>query len=69
MSSCSLVEESLVNEDKLLSRQLQQIGNSVQTKLIVPSDAHTLFLFITSASLLQNSEYRESMNMYISLLS
>ncbi len=25
----SLVEESLVNEDKLLSRQLQQVGNPV----------------------------------------
>ena len=24
-----LVEESLVNEDKLLSRQLQQVGNPV----------------------------------------
>jgi len=55
MSSCSLVEKSLINEDKLLSHQLQQIDNSVQTKLIVLSDVHTLFLFIASASSLQNS--------------
>ncbi len=58
----SLVEESLVNEDKLLSRQLQQIDNSVQTKLIVLSDVHTLSLFIASASSLQNSRYRELMH-------
>jgi len=58
----SLVEENLVNEDKLLSRQLQQIDNSVQTKLIVLSDAYTLSLFIASASSLQNSRYHELMH-------
>jgi len=58
----SLVEESLVNEDKLLSRQLQQVGNSVQTKLIVLSDAHTLSLFIASAPPLQNPRYRGLMH-------
>jgi len=62
MSSCSLVEKSLINEDKLLSHQLQQIDNSVQTKLIVLSDVHTLFLFIASASSLQNSRYHELMH-------
>ncbi len=35
----------------------------------VLSDAHTLSLFIASVSLLQDSEYREPMNMYTSLLS
>jgi len=60
--SHSLVEESLVNEDKLLSRQLQQIGNSVQPKLVVLSDAHTLFLLIVSAPSLHNSRYRELMH-------
>jgi len=62
MLSHSLVEESLVNEDKLLSHQLQQIDNSVQMKLIVLSDAHTLSLFIASASSLQNSRYHELMH-------
>jgi len=62
MSSRSLVEENLINEDKLLSHQLQQIDNSVQMKLIVLSDAHTLFLFIASASSLQNLRYHELMH-------
>jgi len=62
MLSHSLVEESLVNEDKLLSHQLQQIDNSVQMKLIVLFDAHTLSLFIASASSLQNSQYHELMH-------
>jgi len=65
----SLVEESLVNEDKLLSNQAKQVSDSVQSQLIVLPDAHTLTLFIASASLLQNPGYRGSMNMYTPFLS
>ncbi len=62
----NLVKESLVNEDKLLSSQTKQVNDLVQSQLIVLPDAHTLILFIASVSLLQNPEYREFINMYIS---
>ena len=64
---------SLVEESRQRRQAAQQSGEAGRRLSSIAAhrsaDAHTLILFIATASLLQNPGYRESMNMYTPLLS